>query len=181
MHASVVLERGVDLMIGVNPLVPFNPAGEDEAAREHRFNDRRVASGGLPMVLSQMLRTMLQSRMQVGLARYAQQCPDIDQLVFEPNASDRDLFYSNAFSYAMRQRIGDHAYRNTLADLRANAQAIAPVLRAHGIRLDRRVIDDPDRGITDGLPPPARHSDATARLERALDELEHRLRAGDMV
>lgn len=180
MHASVVLERGVDLMIGLNPLVPFNPANARGAA-PHRFDDRRVANGGLPLVLSQTLRTMLQSRMQVGLARYAQQYPDIDQLVFEPDANDRELFYANAFSFAMRQRIGDLAYRNTLADLRGHAEAMAPVLRAHGIRLDRAVIDDPMRSIVDGLPRAARHSDATARLERALDELEHRMRVGDMV
>lgn len=181
MHASVVLERGVDLMIGLNPLVPFNPAGE-QVETEHRFDDQRVANGGLPLVLSQTFRTMLQSRMQVGLQRYAHQYPDIDQFVFEPNAADRDLFYSNAFSYAMRQRIGDLAYRNTLADLKANAEAIAPVLRAHGIRLDHEVLDDQERSIIDGLPPAAaRHSDATARLERALEELEHRMRTGQVV
>ena len=48
----------------------------------------RLVDGGLPLVLSQTFRTLLQSRMQVGLARYAQQYPYIDQLVFEPNALD---------------------------------------------------------------------------------------------
>jgi NTE family protein len=71
MHASVVLERDVDLMLGINPLVPFNPGTDEYAdAQAHRFSDRRIAEGGFPGVISQALRTMLQSRMQVGLARY---------------------------------------------------------------------------------------------------------------
>jgi predicted acylesterase/phospholipase RssA len=177
MHASVVLDRGVDLMIGVNPLVPFNPGDDAAQADAHRFSDRRISEGGLPGVLSQTLRTMLQSRMQVGLARYPQQYPGIDQLVFEPNAADRELFYTNVFSFAGRWRISQLAYRNTLADLRQRRAQLAPILARHGIRLRGAVIADRDRSIVDHLPPPVRNTEATARLSRALDDIEHGLHA----
>lgn len=176
MHASIVLDRGVDLMLGINPLVPFNPGNDTEAvARSHRFSDRRIADGGLPGVLSQTLRTMLQSRMQVGLARYAQQYPDIDQLVFEPNADNRELFYTNVFSFAARRRISQLAYRNTLADLRKRRDVLAPILAVHGIQLRADVIADKPRSILAHLPPSRRQTDTTARLGRALDDIEHRL------
>ncbi|MFQ6312352.1 patatin-like phospholipase family protein [Lysobacter capsici] len=48
MHASVVLERGIDLLIGINPLVPFNHAQGVPVAE-----DNSLAAGGLPAVLSQ--------------------------------------------------------------------------------------------------------------------------------
>jgi len=172
MHASVVLDSGIDLMLGVNPLVPFNAAG---TPRSGRRTAHRIAAGGLPVVLSQTFRTLLQSRMQVGLARYAQQYPDIDQLVFEPNDADGELFYTNVFSFAARRRVGDLAYRNTLADLRARADALGPVLDAHGLRLRGGVLADPARSIVDGLPRATRDSDATARLRRALDEADRLL------
>ncbi|MEO6228399.1 MAG: patatin-like phospholipase family protein [Thermomonas sp.] len=176
MHASIVLDRGVDLMLGINPLVPFNPGNDTEAvAQSHRFSDRRIADGGLPGVLSQTLRTMLQSRMQVGLARYAQQYPDIDQLVFEPNADNRELFYTNVFSFAARRRISQLAYRNTLADLRKRREVLAPILAVHGIQLRADVIADKPRSILAHLPARRRQTDTTARLERALDDIEHRL------
>jgi len=175
MHASVVLDRDVDLMLGINPLVPFNP-GSDGEAQSHRFSDRRIAEGGLPGVLSQTLRTMLQSRMQVGLARYAQQYPDIDQLVFEPNAADRELFYTNVFSFAARRRISQLAYRNTLADLRNRRAVLEPVLARHGIRLREDVIADRPRSILAHLPASGRNTEATAMLGRALDDIEHSLR-----
>jgi predicted acylesterase/phospholipase RssA len=173
MHASVVLDREVDLMIGINPLVPFN-AGNRRRPGSGK-DERRIADGGLPVVLSQTFRTLLQSRMQVGLARYAQQYPDIDQLVFEPNAADGELFYTNVFSFAARRRVCDLAYRNTLADLRARADVLRPLLATHGIGLREDIIADSGRSILDGLARSPRHSDATARLQRALDDIERRI------
>ena len=176
MHGSVVLDRDVDLMIGINPLVPFNP-GKDaqEDAQAHRFNHRRIAQGGLPGILSQTLRTMLQSRMQVGLSRYPQQYPHIDQVVFEPNAVDRELFYTNIFSFSARRRISQLAYRNTLADLRTRRAELAPMLARHGITLREDVIADRPRSILAHLPKPTRRTETTALLDRALDDIEHRL------
>lgn len=177
MHASVVLDRDVDLMLGINPLVPFNPGTDAYAdAQAHRFSDRRIAEGGFPGVISQALRTMLQSRMQVGLARYPGQYPHIDQVVFEPNAADRELFYTNIFSFAARRRISQLAYRNTLADLRMRRDVLGPVLARHGIRLREDVIADRPRSILAHLPPRVRATEATALLDRALDDIEYRLR-----
>ena len=182
MHASVVLDRGIDLMLGLNPLVPFNP-GKDasEDAQAHRFSDRRIIQAGLPGVLSQTLRTMLQSRMQVGLARYPQQYPGIDQLVFEPNAVDRELFYTNIFSFSARRRISQLAYRNTLTDLRERRGQLEPVLARHGIRLREEVIADRPRSILAHLPAAPRVTDATAQLARALDDIERGLQRRGMV
>jgi predicted acylesterase/phospholipase RssA len=165
MHASAVLERNIDLMIGINPLVPFNTGGELVEARN-------LATGGLPAVLSQTFRTLLQSRMQVGLARYPQQYPNIDQLVFEPNPQDGELFFANAFSFAARRRICEIAYRNTLADLRARADTLRPLLAAHGIGLRDEIVNDVSRSILDGLALPTRDTDTTARLKRALDDVD---------
>lgn len=168
MHASVLLDRDIDLLIGVNPLVPFNSSARATAARPD--NGRQLADGGLPAVMSQTFRTLLQSRMQVGLKKYAQQYPHVDQLVFEPNADDAELFYTNVFSFASRRRICQLAYRNTLDDLRRRADTLRPRLAAHGIVLNDSVLADPDRQIEDGLPVPPRSTDTTARLRRALDQ-----------
>ena len=173
MHASTVLDRGIDLMIGVNPLVPFDATRAPSHAGE--ADQVGLASGGLPSVLSQTLRTLLQSRMQIGMEKYPRQYPGIDQLVFEPNAADSELFFTNLFSFSARRRVCELAYRNTLADLRARAAALDPVLRAHGITLRREVIDG-RRGIADSLAlREPRRTETTARLRRALDDTEHLL------
>ena len=168
---------GVERLAACSFLVP----GDWNSRTGGYLYDRRIAEGGLPGVLSQTLRTMLQSRMQVGLARYAQQYPDIDQLVFEPNAADRELFYTNVFSFAARRRISQLAYRNTLADLRNRRDVLGPVLARHGITLREDVIADRPRSILAHLPPAGRSTETTAILGRALDDIEHSLQRRRMV
>ncbi len=169
MHASVVLDHGVDLMLGINPLVPFNASG----AQAGPNGIDKLAEGGLPVVLSQTFRTLLQSRMQVGLAKYAQQYPGVDQLVLEPNEDDSEMFFTNIFSYSSRRRVCEYAFRSTLADLRKQRATLGPVLERHGLRLRDEVIDDVDRSVEHGLGKPHRQTESTARLRRALDDVEH--------
>ncbi|MDH5821509.1 patatin-like phospholipase family protein [Luteimonas sp. RD2P54] len=177
LHASVLLERGVDLLIGINPLVPFNSAAGG-GTRGRPDDPRRLAERGLPAVLSQTFRTLLQSRMEVGLARYARQYPAVDQMVFEPGPADGDLFFANAFSFSARQRICELAYRNTLDDLRRRAGELVPLLAAHRLRLRMDVLDDPGRTLLHGLQAPGpRSTDTTARLRHALDDTERLLAA----
>jgi predicted acylesterase/phospholipase RssA len=172
MHASLLLDRGVDLLIGINPLVPFDA---NESRRVPERIEKRLSEGGLPVVLSQTFRTLLQSRMQVGLQRYAQTYPNIDQLVFEPNGDDGELFFTNVFSFAARRRVCGIAYRNTLDDLRKRRDVLRPILDAHGLSLREEILADTTRTIVDGLPHQPRATETTARLRRALDEVDHLL------
>jgi predicted acylesterase/phospholipase RssA len=170
MHASVVLDHGIDLMIGINPLVPFNASRAGQ--RPHGVD--KLSEAGLPVVLSQTFRTLLQSRMQVGLAKYAQQYPAVDQMVLEPDDDDGEMFFTNIFSYSSRQRLCENAFRRTLDDLRRRRETLGPILLRHGLRLRDEVLDSP-RSVADGLQRPPRRTEATARLHKALDRIDRQL------
>lgn len=170
MHASVAFDAGIDLFIGINPLVPVDAS---QASHPRGQQTPRLASGGLPMVLSQTFRTLLQSRMQVGMQRHAQQYDDIDQLVFEPSPRDGDMFFTSAFSYGARANVCDFAHAATLADLRARYDDLAPLLARHGLALRRDVLDAPNPSLSASLGvAPRRITDATERLRRALDDVD---------
>jgi hypothetical protein len=172
MHASVALRHGVDLMFGINPLVPFD-SRTTPANAEHSGN---LADGGLPVVLSQTFRTLLQSRAQVGIGRYAREFPQTDQLVLEPNANDAEMFFANVFGFSARMRVCDHAYRATLADLHRRRDELEPVLARHGLSLREQVIADSQRSLIAGLRERPHPTDTTARLRRALDDVDDTLR-----
>jgi predicted acylesterase/phospholipase RssA len=169
MNASVVLDHGVDLLLAINPLVPFDA---NRATRRPDGEVDRIAQGGLPVVLSQTFRTLLQSRVEVGLAKYAEKYPEVDQLVLEPNADDSEMFFTNIFSYASRRRVCEHAFRATLADLRARHEQLAPVLARHGLRLREQVLNAPSPSLLAGLPPVVARTETTALLHRALDDVQ---------
>jgi NTE family protein len=173
MHGSVALDEDIDLLIGLNPLVPYDGHSVRGTGGERLDS---VTDGGLPMVLSQTFRTMLQSRMQVGLAKYAQQYVHSDQLIFEPDQNDAEVFFTNAFSYSSRQRVCEHAYRQTLRDLGTQREALRPLLARLGLRLREECLDDPQPSLMASVGRAYRpHTGTTARLARALDEVDELL------
>jgi len=170
LHASVAMDEDVDLVFGLNPLVPFDAS---LAQQQGRAVPRSLIDSGLPMVLSQTFRTLLKSRMQVGLEKYRTQYAGTDLVLLEPNADDAEMFFTNIFSYDSRRTLTEHAYRSTLDDLRTRRAVIEPLLKRHGIRLRDAVIEDRQRTLLDGLEPaPPRRLRPIARLSRALDDLE---------
>jgi NTE family protein len=62
MHASLALEGGVDLLFCLNPIVPYDA--------HERHGPGKLAAGGLVDVLSQTIRAVLHSRVEIGMAGY---------------------------------------------------------------------------------------------------------------
>lgn len=175
MHASVAFDADIDLFIGINPLVPVDV---HHAQHSPSYKNHGLARGGLPMVLSQAFRTMLYSRMRVGMQRHAQQYNNIDQIVFEPSPRDGDMFFTNAFSYGARADVCDYAYAATLTDLRERYDEMAPLLARHGLTLRQDILHDRAVSLRTSLDPaPQRITDATERLRRALDDVDGLLKA----
>ena len=185
LHASVALDHGVDLLLCVNPLVPFDA---NAAALNGRLTVEKIDHGGLPLVLAQTFRAIIHSRMKVGMEKYRRQYPRADILLFEPDREDADMFFANIFSYTHRARLCEAAYRNTRQRLRDQRATLAPLLARHGIRLNLAKLEEADRPIHAALTDPrpllidAPSVKTAARaLVRTLDALEdwlHRDAAG---
>jgi predicted acylesterase/phospholipase RssA len=171
VHASVALDHGVDLLVCVNPIVPVDTARAVELGVMKRGH---LVDRGLPTIMSQSLRTMIHSRLVVGMSRYGPRYPGSDVLLIEPRTDDYEMFFKNVFSFAARKATCEHAYRATLAHLRERQDELAPLLARHGLRLRQEVIDDEDRDLWRqvGLPRPVRRSAVAASLEQTLDRLQ---------
>ncbi len=176
VHASTALNAGADLLFCVNPIVTFNadlvPPGE-------RKNLHKLVEGGSPAVLAQAFRTIIHSRMQVGISTYVTDYPDKEVIVFEPNAGDMNMFFANVFSFSNRLKVCEHAYQTTRAELRARRDVLEPVLARHGIGMRMDVLEDETRHFDSHLhiPPEVtrdvklRHP-VTNRLSDTLDRLD---------
>ncbi len=173
LHASVALREGVELLLCINPLVPFNA---DMAARQTHRRPISLVKGGLPMVLSQTFRAIIHSRMRVGMDRYRTEFPAADVLVFEPEPGDTKMFFTNMFSYSDRRHLSEHAYQKTRADLRRRLNELEPILARHGVVIDRAVLSDKSRTLARSVGElrVSRASDlgrALYQLEQTMDQL----------
>jgi predicted acylesterase/phospholipase RssA len=177
MHASVALEDQVDLLICLNPLVPFDataPAFAKVMQRDlpsHKKKIPRIVDGGLPSVLSQTFRTMIHSRMELGMKHYAHAYPRTDIILIEPDHRDPELYLANTFSYAQRRHLAEHAYQQTRQMLRSRKTGLSAKLARHGISLNHGVLDDPKRHLSTPPKAPTRIGRAIATLQEVMDDL----------
>ena len=178
LHASVLLEDGLDLLICLNPLVPFDSSrAPHRVLGGNRGQIPRLVEGGLPVVLSQTFRTMIHSRLEIGLKAYAHTHPDTQILLFEPDRRDPQLFLANTFSYAQRRALAEHAFQLTRQMLRERRAQIERPLAANGLTLNRQRLADTERRLLPALPRAPDHTarragKALMRLESVLDELD---------
>ena len=193
VHASVGLDAGADLLFCINPIVPINVQLKQHAERllDRQANGRgpTLADRGLPTVLSQTFRAIVDSRKQTGFKKYAHTHPDADLILIEPECDDTHLFFSNIFSFKNRHDICEHAYQATRRHLRSRADELQPILERHGLWLRRDVLDAP-HSLYDTAPSERDHapqrsassmmevlretSDTLDRLDVLLDRLHDR-------
>ena len=175
LHASLALDAGANLLLCVNPLVPFDA---QSAHRRGRLTHQKLDRGGLPLVLSQTFRAIIHSRMKVGMEKYASQYPRADILLFEPSREDVDMFFARIFSYAQRRRLCALAFESTRGYLRRHREGLAPRLARHGLALHDERLDDLARDVAETLTD-ARplHSGNVARrtVRTTTRDLEHTL------
>jgi NTE family protein len=178
LHARVLLDQGLDLVVCLNPLVPF-----DATQAEHRiaFGPDRIPNlvdGGFPVVMSQTFRALIHSRLELGIKGYETSHPETDIVLFEPDHRDPAMFLANIFSYAQRRHLAEHAYQRTRADLRARRGRLNAQLARHRIQLDDTVLDDPRRRLVrQRLPANSAFAGTLQRLDEVLDDLGSTLAA----
>ena len=177
MHASVAMDDGIDLMLCLNPLVPFDSTApkapklmQNALPREQR-QIPRIVDGGLPSVLSQTFRSIIHSRMELGMKHYERAYPDTDILLIEPDHRDPELYLANTFSYAQRRHLAEHAYQQTRQLLRSRKSRLGAQLAQHGIRLNLDKLADPKLHLCKAPAPPTRIGQAMVELQDVMADL----------
>jgi hypothetical protein len=150
----------------LNPLVPYQASDASLLAKR---GIPKLVDGGLPVVLSQTLRSLIHSRLELGMRNYARSHPHADIVFFEPDHRDAELFLANTFSYRHRRELAEHAFQTIRTDLLRRAPTIQDQLARHGLVLDMDRLLDPTRRLLEVWDTPSR-----TPLERSmlhLDEL----------
>lgn len=175
VHGSLLLDRGVDLLFMLNPLVPYETGDAQQLARKRI---PKLVDGGLAVVLSQTFRSLIHSRLELGMRNYQHSHPNADILFFEPDHRDAELFLANTFSYSHRRELAEHAYQATRADLLRRAPDLQDKLARHGLKLDMPRLLDPTRRLVDVWDTPNRRplERSLLRLDEILSLLETRAR-----
>jgi predicted acylesterase/phospholipase RssA len=163
-HINLAIQNGADLVICINPIVPFLNDTAHGPLKGH------LSNRGITWVLDQVMRIMLHGRMQYGIERYRREHPEVDILLIEPTRDDLRMFGYHIMRYGARRVVAEHGYRTALEYFRRNEARTRRLFAKHGIRMA-------DPWQVPETPPVHPHRSSLARaLDSSLDRLESRLR-----
>ncbi|MCO4773063.1 MAG: patatin-like phospholipase family protein [Deltaproteobacteria bacterium] len=134
LPVDVAVKHGASLVIAINPMVPIvnDPATEGSMSQGYSY----LADRGMGAVADQMLRFMIRSQVVYGLQQLQDQYPEVDIVLFEPEANDQLVFDYHLMRYSSRQQIAGHAYESTKERILRDGDKLAAIFRRHGLSLD---------------------------------------------
>jgi predicted acylesterase/phospholipase RssA len=128
-NIDVAVEQGADLIICYNPFRPFL-----NQVHRRRGPPRYLADRGLRTVMNQVFRTMLHTRLALGLQSYLHDDSFRgDIAVIEARETDDSFFDVNPMVFWKRTEAVQHGFDSVRQTLVDHADVLGPVLERHGL------------------------------------------------
>jgi predicted acylesterase/phospholipase RssA len=140
-NIDVAIEHGADLVICYNPFRPFS----NRVLRRYRedkgytIEGRPLADQGMMTVLNQVFRTLLHSRLQLGVRQY-QDDPHFqgDIILIEPAETDLMFFRMAPLNLWAGRSAGAHGYLSVTQAIESHYDLIRSILQSYGIQMTRK-------------------------------------------
>lgn len=141
-NIDVAIEKGADLIIVYNPFRPFVNFAKREVAAEAPspyFSDaRHLADRGLKVVVNQVFRMLLHSRLKLGMQRYlADNRFQGDVVLLEPRERDAEFFALNPLAFWKRTEAVAHGFQSVRLTIEENFDQLRQVFSLYGLEMSR--------------------------------------------
>jgi NTE family protein len=143
-NIDVAIEHGADLVICYNPFRPFSNRVVRRylpERNEYKLEGRPLADQGMLTVLNQVLRTLLHSRLQLGIRQY-QDDPNFqgDIILLEPGETDLTFFKMAPLNIWQGRSAGAHGYLSVTQSIEAHYELIRQILGSYNILMTRKEV-----------------------------------------
>ncbi|MBW2286627.1 MAG: patatin-like phospholipase family protein [Deltaproteobacteria bacterium] len=138
-NIDIAIEKGADLIICYNPFRPFLNRVDPVDGEPPVFSEGRYLSDrGMKVIANQVFRTMLHSRLKLGLQRYiADSRFRGDIVLLEPREQDAKFFALNPMAFWKRNEAVQHGFESVRKTLEQNYDELSSVFERYGLELDR--------------------------------------------
>ena len=135
-HADLALARGADLIIVVNPLVPFRNDPDREDMPTPIAGARHLRDKGMLGVYKQAGKASTRTKLHQELRRYQASHPQATILLIEPREDEGDMFLHNSMNFSSRRRMLRYGYESTVRQLKEQRQIYEAAFARHEVRVD---------------------------------------------
>jgi len=142
-HIDLAIERGANLVIAINPRVPFHNDPQHSCLPSLSSGEcASISQLGVSYVWEQAQRIETRERLNLALSGYRREHPDVDILLIEPGEEESLLFLQSPMSFDTRCHIMEYGYHLTLGHLRDQYSVYHDVMTRHGIRVSDQHLHD---------------------------------------
>ncbi len=138
-NIDIAIEKGADLIICYNPFRPFlNRLDAEDGDATYFADGRYLSDRGLKVVVNQVFRTLLHSRLKLGIQRYISDDRFRGDIVLlEPRERDANFFGVNPLAFWKRHEAVMHGFESVRMTIEQNFDQLEEVFAHHGLQLDR--------------------------------------------
>jgi predicted acylesterase/phospholipase RssA len=135
-HADIALARGADLIIVINPLVPFHNDPDREDLPTPIVGAHHLRDKGMLAVYMQASKMSTRASLAQELRRYQASHPHATVLLLAPEEAEGDMFLQNPMNFSSRRRVLRYGYESTARQLRAQREVYEAAFGRHAVRVD---------------------------------------------
>ncbi|MEE2779499.1 MAG: patatin-like phospholipase family protein [Myxococcota bacterium] len=149
-NISNAVRKGAELIICYNPFRPF----VNYRHRPGSSGRRSVADMGIGAVLNQAFRTMLHSRLRLGMEKLKMD-PNFhgDCILIEPAETDARFFDINPLAFWRRAEAAAHGYQSVKSSIERHYEPLKQILNAYDIDVDLKGMEGEFEAIRDARTP----------------------------
>jgi NTE family protein len=138
-NIDIAIEKGAELIICYNPFRPFLNRIDQEGQSRYFAAGRYLSDRGMKMLINQVFRTLLHSRLRTALRGYlTDERFRGDIVVLEPREQDADFFAINPLAFWKRADAIRAGFESVRVTIEQNFDALEDVFARYGLRMDRR-------------------------------------------
>ena len=137
-NISTAVRHGAQLVVCYNPFRPIVNYAHKRAGQTHRS----ISDLGLAAVINQSFRTLLHSRLRIGIQKLLMDDQFRgDVILIEPAETDARFFAMNPLAFWRRTEAAEHGYASVKASLLKYHEPLRRILGAYGIEVSRTRLD----------------------------------------
>jgi predicted acylesterase/phospholipase RssA len=142
-HADIALARGADLIVVINPLVPFRNDPDREDLPTPLVGAKHIRDKGLLAVYGQSGKMSTRTKLAQELRRYRAANPQAAVFTLEPREDEGDMFLDNPMSWDTRRRMIRYGYQSAARQLSEKRPEYEAAFARHRVRVDARRLQTP--------------------------------------
>lgn len=134
-NVDIAVEAGAELIVVVNPLVPFVNDFSKEMPTLTGSRTRHVSDMGFLKIGHQAFKLLAYQRLHEMAGKWQERYPGVDIVLIEPEPDDELMFSTNIMSYSDRVAIARHGFETVTVKLASEYERLAEVCARHGISI----------------------------------------------